>query len=34
MPGVDVPFGLYGMLLAMIGIVAGMLWVMKKEGWF
>ena len=33
-PGVDQPFGLYGMLLAMIGIVAGMLWYMRKKGWF
>jgi Mg2+ and Co2+ transporter CorA len=33
-PGIDLPFGLYGMLLAMIGIVAGMLWYMKKKRWF
>ena len=34
LPGVDEPFGLYGMLLTMIGIVAAMLWYMKKKGWF
>jgi Mg2+ and Co2+ transporter CorA len=34
MPGIYGPFGLYGMLLAMIGLVATMLWVMKKKGWF
>jgi magnesium transporter len=33
-PGIDVSFGLYGIMLAMIGIVAAMLWYMKKKGWF
>lgn len=33
-PGIDWPFGFYGMLLAMIGIVIFMLWYMKKQGWF
>jgi magnesium transporter len=33
-PGIDLPFGLYGMLLAMIGVVGGMLWYMRKKGWF
>ncbi|MEA1978382.1 MAG: CorA family divalent cation transporter, partial [Chloroflexota bacterium] len=33
-PGVDMPFGFYGMMLIMIGIVAAMLWYMRKKGWF
>jgi magnesium transporter len=32
-PGIDLSFGLYGMLLIMTGIVAAMLWLMKKIGW-
>ena len=33
-PGLDSPFGLYGMLLAMLAIVAAMLGYMKLKGWF
>ena len=33
-PGIDLLFGFYGMLLAMICLVAAMLWNMKKKGWF
>ena len=32
-PGIDLTFGLYGMLLIMIGIVAVVLWVMKMIRW-
>ncbi len=34
MPGIDQPAGLYVMVLTIIGVVAGMLWYMKKKGWF
>jgi magnesium transporter len=33
-PGIESPFGFYGMLLAMIGIVTFMLVYMKRKGWF
>ena len=33
-PGVDWPFGFYGMLLLMAAIVAAMLGYMKIKGWF
>ena len=33
-PGLDAPFGLYGMLLGMVAIVAAMLGYMKIKRWF
>jgi magnesium transporter len=32
-PGIDLTFGLYGMLLIMTGVVAALIWVMKKLEW-
>jgi len=33
MPGLDHPFGYYGILLLMLIIVLGMLIIMKRKGW-